>query len=197
MLKIGLTGGIGSGKSTVSKIFQVLGIPIFDADTVAKTLMETDPVLKDQLMAQFGHKVFEGDKLNRKFLADIVFNNPIQLELLNAIVHPITLKAAKEWMEKQIAPYVIKEAALIFEAGAGAGLDYVIGVFAPESVRIHRVMKRDGISREAVLARMDKQLSDSIKMRLCDFVIENNQQSLLIEQVLKLHAHFLELSGIK
>lgn len=120
MLKIGLTGGIGSGKSTVSKIFQVLGIPIFDADTVAKTLMETDPVLKDQLMAQFGHKVFEGDKLNRKFLADIVFNNPIQLELLNAIVHPITLKAAKEWMEKQIAPYVIKETALIFEAGAGA-----------------------------------------------------------------------------
>jgi dephospho-CoA kinase len=197
MLKIGLTGGIGSGKTTVAHIFQVLGIPVFDADSVAKNLMETDPILKEKLITQFGNAVFEGNQLNRKYLGGIVFNDPYQLELLNAIVHPIAIKAAEDWMEKQITPYVLKEAALLFESGSVAGLDLVVGVFAPLPMRIQRVMQRDGISREAVLSRIDKQVSDTIKMRLCDFVIQNNNQTLLIEQVLKLHKHFLELSNPK
>ncbi|MCX6205097.1 MAG: dephospho-CoA kinase [Bacteroidetes bacterium] len=194
MLKIGLTGGIGSGKTTVANIFKVLGIPVFDADTVAKNLMENDPVLKKKLLAQFGPLVFEHDKLNRKWLAGIVFNDPYQLELLNAMVHPITLSAAENWFVGMDKPYGIKEAALLFEAGAGAGLDYIIGVFAPQHIRIQRVMQRDGLNREEVLSRIDRQASDTIKMKLCDFVILNDDQQLLTEQVLALHHKFLELA---
>ena len=194
MLKIGLTGGIGSGKTTVANIFKVLGIPVFDADTVAKNLMENDPVLKKKLLAQFGPLVFEHDKLNRKWLAGIVFNDPYQLELLNAMVHPITLSAAENWFDGMDKPYGIKEAALLFEAGAGAGLDYIIGVFAPQHIRIQRVMQRDGLNREEVLSRIDRQASDTIKMKLCDFVILNDDQQLLTEQVLALHQKFLEIA---
>ena len=187
MLKIGLTGGIGSGKSTVANIFKVLGIPVFDADTVAKQVMENDLNLRTQLIAQFGATTFLEGKLNRAYLASIVFKDPYQLALLNAMVHPVTLQAAEDWMKLQTTPYAIKEAALIFEAGAGAGLDLIIGVTAPTAIRIQRVMQRDGISREAVLERMDKQIEESIKMRLCDFVIQNDNLHLLTTQVLDLH----------
>lgn len=197
MLKIGLTGGIGSGKTTVANIFKVLGVPVFDADSVAKQVMETNPELKQKLVKQFGEPVFTEGKLNRKFLADIVFKDPHQLDILNALVHPITLQEAENWFSKQKADYVIKEAALLFEAGAGAGLDYIIGVFAPQAVRIKRVMERDGSSRDQILARMDRQISEAIKMRLCDFVIHNDEQQLLTKQVLDLHDHFIELSKKK
>jgi dephospho-CoA kinase len=191
MLRIGLTGGIGTGKTTVANIFKVLGIPVFDADTVAKQLMENDLQLREQLIAQFGPTSFQDGKLNRAYLASIVFKDPYQLAVLNAIVHPLSLKAAEDWMKLQNAPYVIKEAALIFEAGAAAGLDLIIGVTAPTALRIQRVMHRDGISREAVLERMDKQIDESIKMRLCDFVIQNDNQHLLTTQVLDLHKRFI------
>ncbi|OYU55143.1 MAG: dephospho-CoA kinase [Chitinophagaceae bacterium BSSC1] len=191
MLKIGLTGGIGTGKTTVANIFKVLGIPVFDADTVAKQVMENDLQLREQLIKQFGATVFQDSKLNRAYLASIVFKDPYQLALLNAMVHPITLQAAEDWMKLQTAPYAIKEAALIFEAGAGAGLDLIIGVTAPTAIRIQRVMQRDGISREAVLERMDKQIDESIKMRLCDFVIQNDNLHLLTTQVLDLHKRFI------
>ncbi len=191
MLKIGITGGIGSGKSTVANIFKVLGIPVFDADTVAKEVMENDLQLREQLIAQFGATSFQDGKLNRSYLASIVFKDAYQLALLNAMVHPITLKAADDWMKLQSAPYAIKEAALIFEAGAGAGLDLIIGVTAPTAIRIQRVMQRDGISREAVLERMDKQIDESIKIRLCDFVIQNDNLHLLTTQVLDLHKRFI------
>lgn len=187
MLKIGLTGGIGSGKSTVANIFKVLGIPVFDADTVAKQVMEHDVALREKLIVQFGANTFLEGKLNRAYLASIVFKDPYQLALLNAMVHPVTLQAAEDWMKLQTTPYAIKEAALIFEAGAGAGLDLIIGVTAPTAIRIQRVMQRDGISREAVLERMDKQIEESIKMRLCDFVIQNDNLHLLTTQVLDLH----------
>ncbi|MEY2902531.1 MAG: hypothetical protein RLY89_1637 [Bacteroidota bacterium] len=191
MLRIGLTGGIGTGKTTVANIFKVLGIPVFDADTVAKQLMENDLQLQEQLIAQFGPTSFQDGKLNRAYLASIVFKDPYQLAVLNAMVHPLSLKAAEDWMKLQNAPYVIKEAALIFEAGAAAGLDLIIGVTAPTAIRIQRVMHRDGISREAVLERMDKQIDESIKMRLCDFVIQNDNQHLLTTQVLDLHKRFI------
>jgi dephospho-CoA kinase len=191
MLKIGLTGGIGSGKSTVANIFKALGIPVFDADTVAKQVMETNKLLREQIIAQFGDACFQDGKLNRAFLASIVFKDPYQLALLNAMVHPITLQAAEDWMKLQTTPYSIKEAALIFEAGASAGLDLVIGVTAPIAIRIHRVMQRDAITREAVKERMDKQIDDNIKMRLCDFIIQNDNQHLLTTQVLDLHTRFI------
>lgn len=195
MLKIGLTGGIGSGKTTVSQIFKILGVPVFDADTAAKEAMENNPALKEKLVATFGAAVFVEHKLNRKYLADIVFNDAYQLDALNALVHPITIAAAADWFATQNSPYVIKEAALMFEAGAGVGLDYVIGVFAPTALRIKRVMDRDHLSREEVLSRMNRQIDDQIKMKLCDFIIQNDNQALLTKQVLELHEKFLKLSN--
>jgi dephospho-CoA kinase len=195
MLKIGLTGGIGSGKSTVAKIFQVLGIPVFDADSVSKKIMETDADLMNAIRTQFGEATYVDGHLQRKLLADIVFNDAHQLDLLNAIVHPATIKAAEQWFAAQQAPYVIKEAALLFEAGSTNQLDFIIGVQAPIALRIQRCIQRDGVTREEVQARMSRQIEDRIKMKLCDFVILNDEQQLLTEQVLKLHQHFLSLNA--
>jgi dephospho-CoA kinase len=193
MLKIGLTGGIGSGKTAVAGIFNVLGIPVFDADREAKLAMESDPVLAVSIQKVFGSESYIGGTLNRPFLANLVFNDATKLEQLNALVHPATILAAKNWMDQQMSPYVIKEAALMFETGSAAQLDYIIGVDAPKHVRIKRVMDRDNVSREAVLARMSRQISEVIKMKLCDFVVVNDEQQLLIPQVLQLHQKFLNL----
>ena len=191
-LRIGLTGGIGSGKSMVAHIFKVLGIPVFDADSAAKQVMETDKELQKSLIETFGAETLADGRLNRKYLANIVFNDSFQLEKLNAMVHPATIAAAEKWASGQTAPYTIKEAALFFEAGSSIGIDYMIGVYAPQHLRIKRVMDRDGITRDEVKARMQKQIQEEIKMRLCDFVIINDDQNLLIPQVLKLHEQFLQ-----
>ncbi|MBK6635066.1 MAG: dephospho-CoA kinase [Chitinophagaceae bacterium] len=194
MLKIGLTGGIGSGKSTVAKVFEVLGIPVYYADDAAKKLMNEDAALKQKIKLQFGESVYANEHLNKKALADIVFNDPEKLALLNALVHPATLKDVESWMQSQSSPYIIKEAALIFESGAHQNLDYVIGITAPAPLRIQRTMQRDGITREAVVARMDKQMDDTIKMKLCDFIITNDEQEMLLPQLLALHDKLLSLS---
>ena len=194
MLIVGLTGGIGSGKSTVAKIFQTLGIPVFDADAVAKSIMHTNTSVKAAVIEAFGEAAYRDGELNRKFIADIVFKDPFQLEILNSIVHPATMQAAEEWFQQQEAPYVIKEAALLFEAGSAAGLDLIIGVTAPQHVRIHRVMQRDGVGRQEVLTRMGRQIEDTIKMRLCDVVIKNDGVQALLPQVLALHEDLLKHS---
>lgn len=191
MLKIGLTGGIGSGKSTVSNIFKVLGIPVFDADTNAKQLMETDIDLQQSIRTLFGNEAYTNGKLNRKFIADIVFKDPFQLEQLNALVHPAAIRAGENWALKQTTAYVIKEAALFFESGSAEGMDYIIGVYAPQHIRINRVMKRDGVTRDEVLNRMKRQIQEEVKMRLCDFVIVNDDQRLLIPQIIHLHNRFV------
>ena len=183
-IMIGLTGGIGSGKSTVAAMFATLGIPVFNADEQAKLIMQNSPIIKEKLIAQFGAAIYEGWQLQKEQLATIVFNDPYQLQLLNAIVHPVTIQAAKDWALQQQAPYVIKEAALIFESGAAEGLFKVIGVTAPLTIRKHRVMQRDGITKDQVEARMRNQISDTIKMRLCDYVIHNDNQEMVIPQVL-------------
>ncbi len=193
MLKIGLTGGIGSGKTTVAKVFEVLGIPVYYADDMAKRLMNQDGELKEQIKKHFGDSIYAAGELNRKLLADIVFATPEKLQLLNSLVHPATLKDAADWMQKQTSPYCIKEAALIFESGAHQHLDHVIGVTAPAPLRMQRTMHRDGITREEVAARMDKQLDEIIKMKLCDFVIKNDEQEMLLPQVLALHEQLLKL----
>ena len=181
---IGLTGGIGSGKSVVAKIFATMGIPIFNADLEAKRIMQTSPVIKAKLMEQFGPSIYNEFGLQKDKLAAIVFNDPFQLQLLNAIVHPVTIQAAKDWAAKQTSPYVIKEAALIFESGSSEGLYKVIGVTAPLPLRMHRVMQRDGITKAQVEARMRNKISERIKMRSCDFVIQNDNQQMVIPQVL-------------
>ena len=156
--------------------------------------MNQDESLKAAIIKTFGEKVYEKGVLDRKYLAGIVFNDPFLLEKLNALVHPATIRAAHDWMEKQNAPYVLKEAALLFEAGTATGLDYIIGVHAPAHVRIARVMNRDHISREEVINRMSRQIDEEIKMRLCDFVIINDEQTMLIPQVLILHQQLMELA---
>ncbi len=192
MLKIGITGGIGSGKSTVAHLFELLGIPVYYADAAARAIMNTDPELKTQLITHFGQEVYEGNTLNKSYLAAVVFQDKNKLELLNSLVHPATIRNAHHWMLRQTTPYVLKEAALFFEAGSASGLDYIIGVYTPKAMRIQRTMQRDNITREEVEKRMKSQLNEEIKMRLCDFVIYNNEQQLLIPQVLQLHEHFLQ-----
>jgi len=194
MLKIGLTGGLGSGKSTVAQIFEVLGIPVYYADTATKLLLDENENIKSAVIKSFGEAAYPEGKLDRKYLAEIVFNDPGKLELLNSIVHPPTIQHAVEWFDKQTTPYVIKEAALIFESGSHQTLDHVIGVKAPLHLRLQRAILRDNITKEQAMARINKQINEEIKIRLCDFVIVNDEQQLVIPQVLELHNKFLEIS---
>jgi dephospho-CoA kinase len=187
MLKVGLTGGIGSGKTTVAKIFELLNVPVYYADEASKRLYHTDQNLIREIKKHFGEDVYTNEQLNRSKLAAIVFDDPVKLELLNQLVHPPTIRDAQDWMNSQSAPYVIKEAALLFESGSADGLDYVIGVRSPAHLRIKRAMDRDKITRDQVLARANRQISEEIKIRLCDFVINNNEQELVLPQVLALH----------
>src|SRR5678815_274313 len=140
MLKVGLTGGIGSGKTTVAKIFELLGVPVYYADEASKRLYHTNEELRTSLKKHFGEDIYTDDQLNRSKLAAIVFNDPAKLELLNSLVHPLTIKDAEEWMRQQKVPYIIKEAALLFEAGSAGGLNYIVGVSTPQHLRIKRVM---------------------------------------------------------
>jgi len=184
---IGLTGGIGSGKSTVAKIFAQLGIPVLDADATAKAIMNEDHSVKTKLIELFGEDAYKENQLNRPYIAQLVFEDAFKLQQLNAIIHPITIQYAKDWASKQTAPYVIKEAALFFESGSSEGVEKIIGVTAPKHIRIQRVMQRDQITREDVIKRMEHQLEDSLKMKLCDWVIQNDDMHLLIPQILAIH----------
>lgn len=194
MLRIGLTGGIGSGKSTVAGIFEVLNIPVYYADDAAKRLMDEDENVKAAVENNFSKEAYKNGKLDRKYISDIVFNNADKIALLNSIVHPATIKDADEWIQNQKSPYIIKEAALLFESGSHQKLDYIIGVKAPLDLRILRVMKRDNSSREEILSRMNKQMDEEVKLALCDFMIINDEEQLVIPQVLQLHEKFLQLS---
>ncbi|HEY0751170.1 MAG TPA: dephospho-CoA kinase [Chitinophagaceae bacterium] len=195
MLKIGLTGGIGSGKSTVARMFEVLGVPVYYADKASKRLYNTDKELMAALKQHFGEDIYTDGEINKTRLAEIVFNDEKKLALLNSLVHPPTIRDAEKWMSNQNSPYVIKEAALLFESGSVASLDYVIGVRAPVALRIKRVMDRDGVSRDEVMRRINRQIDEEIKMRLCDFIIQNNEQQLVIPQVLALHQKLAALSA--
>lgn len=194
VLRIGLTGGIGSGKTTVAKIFELLGIPIYYADDAAKRIMNEDEELQVAIQKQFGKEAYNNGELNRAYLSAKVFNDPFQLEILNSLVHPATIRDAAKWMNQQKTSYTIKEAALIFESGSAEYLDYVIGVYAPAELRIKRTMERNHLSYDEVIQRMNKQLDENMKMKLCDFVIYNDEEHLLIPQVIELHKKLLSLS---
>jgi dephospho-CoA kinase len=191
MLKIGLTGGIGSGKTTVAQIFEVLAIPVYYADQAARDLMNQDPELKKQIVSAFGEETYKEGKLDRGFLGEMVFADDEKLALLNSFVHPVTFRHASSWMQNQKTPYAVKEAALIFEAGLENFFDFVIGVTAPESLRLERVMNRDQSSAENVLQRMSKQMNEDEKMSRCDFVIINDGKQALLPQVLEIHKTLL------
>ena len=193
MLKIGLTGGIGSGKSIVAQMFAVLGIPVYFADEVSKRLMVENEELKSAITSHFGNGAYTDGILNRPYLANLVFNDGEKLSLLNSLVHPATIADAAAWMQKQAAPYIIKEAALIFESGSNKDLDYVIGVDAPKELRINRAVARDNVSTTQVEARMNKQMDEDEKLGLCDYIIVNNEHQMIIPQVLALHEKFLAM----
>ncbi|QJD94438.1 dephospho-CoA kinase [Mucilaginibacter robiniae] len=193
MLKIGITGNIGSGKTTVSKVFELLGIPVFYADVHAKNVMTADPELIASLMQTFGSAAYLPDgSLNRKYIAGIVFNNEVELQKLNALVHPAVFRAFDSWASQQNqAPYLLKEAALLFESGSNQACDFTIVVTAPTTMRINRVMQRDRISETEAESRNAKQMQEDDKIKLANFTICNDNSKLVIPQVLALHEQFL------
>ncbi|RZA02628.1 MAG: dephospho-CoA kinase [Sphingobacteriaceae bacterium] len=195
MLKIGITGNIGSGKTTVSKLFELIGIPVFYADDAAKILMVTDEALIAGIKQTFGNESYLDDKtLNRKHIADIVFNDETQLAKLNALVHPAVFRAFDAWAKQEVkdgVPYVLKEAAVLFESGSYQFCDKTIMVIAPLDLRIKRVMHRDSITQQEVLKREARQFTEEQKLQLADYVIKNDESELVIPQVLKLHEEFI------
>lgn len=198
MLKIGVTGGMGSGKTTVCKVFEILGIPVFYADAVAKSIMYTDQVLRQDIIKSFGEKSYSkrGD-LNRSYLSAIVFNSKTELEKLNSLVHPAVFRAFDLWVESQEAvPYVVKEAALLFESDSYKMCDQTVLVKSPLEIRIERIKLRDGITREEIESRMNRQFSDEVKEKLADHILINDERQLLIPQILDLHSYFLGLDSL-
>ncbi|HUM45987.1 MAG TPA: dephospho-CoA kinase [Chitinophagales bacterium] len=188
MLKIGITGGIGTGKTTVCRIFETLGIPVFNADEESKKMLMEDAEVARAVKAVFGASVYHDNVLNKKELAAIVFSDPEKLAKLNAITHPAVFRKFEAWCSlKQQASYVIKEAALIYEAGADAALDAVIVVTAPEALRLKRVARRDRVSDEDIRLRMKHQWPEEEKIKRAKFIIHNDEEHLLIPQVLTIH----------
>ena len=194
ILKVGITGGIGSGKTTVCKVFEALGIPVYYADWHARQLMVNDPRLVAGVKELFGPDAYlEDGALNRPYIAEKVFNNDKKLQQLNHLVHPAVAEDAGRWHSAQEnVPYTLKEAALLFESGNFKQLDKVITVFAPEKLRIQRVMERDQVSRKEVRARMAKQMPEEEKLKRADFVVYNDGSHSLVRQVWDIHRELIE-----
>lgn len=192
MRKIGITGGIGSGKSIVCDIFSTLGIKVYNADDRAKAIMETNIRVKNELIKAFGERIYGDCGLNRKLLAEMVFQAPDKLETVNAIVHPVVFEDYQQWAAKHNHEiYTIKEAAILFESGANKDLDKTILVYSDTETRIRRVMLRDNVGKEKVLERIQNQMSDDEKLKLSNYVIYNDNNHSLIKQVLLLHQLFI------
>lgn len=188
MFQVGLTGGIGSGKTLICSIFEKLQVPVYYADTEAKRLMNSDPGLKKQILELFGEQAYMEGQLNRKYLAELLFGDAVLLAKTNALVHPVVREDFKSWSHRQKdVPYVMEEAAILFESDAYKELDRTVLVYAPEELRIRRVMERDGCDRESVLKRMKHQLSEEKKKELADHILINDGEQMLLYQVIELH----------
>lgn len=187
MMVVGLTGGIGSGKSTIAKAFAALGIAVFNSDEQAKALIATDAQVKERIIAAFGEEAYHNGEYNRAYIAQIVFNNSEKLAILNGIVHPALAEYFKRWAKAQTSPYVLKEAAILFESGSYKDCDYIITVTAPEEVRIARVMARDHCTEAQVRVRMAQQWSDAQRIALSNAVIENIDLESAKEQVKRIN----------
>lgn len=198
-LQVGVTGGIGTGKSTVCKIFESIGIPIYDADNQAKTLMVENPELRSRIIDLLGSDSYlENGLLNKAYIAKIVFKDSEKLKQLNRIVHPAVIMDGIKWHQSQHrVPYTIKEAALMIESGSYKSLDKLILVTAPLELRIRRVMKRDNISRDEVLSRIEKQLPEKEKMAFAEFIIRNDGSESLVKQVFGIHQQLKQLATLK
>jgi len=183
MLKIGITGGIGSGKSFVAKIIESFGYPVFYSDTAAKEIISTNQFVKESLISLFGEELFKENRLDREFFANIIFNDENALKKVNKLIHPLVRLSFEEFSLQQKSPIVFNEAAILFESGGASQFDQIILVQAPEKLRIERVMKRDRTTQKEVLSRMKKQWTDEQKIRLSDFVIHNDEKTPLLMQI--------------
>jgi len=193
MIRVGLTGGIGSGKSLVCSILDRLGIPVYKADAEARRLMNDEPLLRTKIVESFGDQAYENEGLNREFLATQVFGDAKKLELMNSLVHPAVREDFLKWADQHREyPYVVEEAAILFESGAFREMDQTVLVTAPEELRIKRVMERDGSEREAVLKRMGHQRKEEELLKLADHVIVNDGEQMLLPQVIDLHNKLLK-----
>jgi len=192
MKTIGLTGGIGSGKSVVAKVFATLNVPIYNSDIEAKKRMNSSSEIKEKLILEFGSEVYLNNTLNRKFLANIIFNDKQKLEFVNSVVHPVVINHFNEWVSQQKSIYVIKENAILFESGMYKNVDFIITVTAPEEIRIERVMKRDSSTYEEVKSRISNQISDKEKINKSDFVIFNDDKELILPQIITIHKKMIK-----
>ena len=183
MLKVGLTGGIGSGKTTVAEIFYSLGIPVYNSDERAKHLMENDPSLRVAIIEYFGEESYRSEGLNRLYLSKEVFSDKSKLQKLNSLVHPVVGNDFAAWCKNQSAPFVVKEAAILIESGGYKGLDKIIIITASENTRMDRVMDRDNVKASEVRDRINNQMADSERLNYADFIIDNDGSKMLIPQV--------------
>lgn len=190
MLKVGITGGIGSGKSLIAKIFSELGVVVYDADFYAKDLMQNNEKVTKKIKLVFGNEAYDNGKINRNFIAQKIYRNKDLLEAINNIVHPAVALHFNEWCTKQTTRYVIKEAAIMFESGANAGLDFIVTVSSPLKLRLNRTLNRDGMTVEKFNAIVKNQLTDEQRNSKANLVLINDETKLLLPEVLKLH-HFL------
>ncbi|TLX73454.1 dephospho-CoA kinase [Labilibacter sediminis] len=194
MIKVGITGGIGSGKSTICKVFETLGIPVYNSDLESRVLSNIHPVIIKETKKLFGDHIYVNDVLDRKAVGEIVFADKSKLQALNSIIHPVVAGHFNEWLERHSgAPYIIKETAVLFESGADKNVDYIISVIAPLELRVKRVVLRDDITEEEVLSRVNNQIKDEERVRLSNDTVLCDDVELVIPQVLKIHHKLLNL----
>ncbi|MFT5969589.1 MAG: dephospho-CoA kinase [Flavobacteriales bacterium] len=191
MKKVGLTGGIGSGKSYVAKIFQELGVAVYNSDERAKALMIESSVIRKSLTLKFGDEVYQGHELNRPFLADKIFTNQANLDFVNNLVHPVVAQDFDFWLKLQTSPYVINELAILFETGGEKSMDFSVLVTAPPEIQIERVSARNGWAESEIIDRMSKQWTNESKEKLADFCILNDGKTMLLQQILKIHENII------
>ena len=192
--RLGVTGGIGSGKTTVCRIFRVLGVPVFVADAAAREVMNNDPGIRDRINSIAGEDLYSGGELDRMELARLIFNRPEMLKSVNAAVHPVVLQIFSKWADESDAPYVIMEAAVLFESKADTFVDRVVAISAPVEERIARVMGRNELSREQVIERINNQLEDDEREEQSYYVINNADNEMIIPEILKIHEDMLRLA---
>jgi dephospho-CoA kinase len=192
VIKVGVTGGIGSGKTSVCRVFSVLGIPVFSADTEAKEVMDIDTSIILRINTIAGKNLYATGSLDRAELAKLIFNNSTLLEKVNSLVHPVVFSRFREWERKQTSPYVIMEAAILLESGASSVVDRIITVVAPIEERVKRIFHRSNLSREQVMERMRNQMDDSERIKKSDYVIQNSENDMIIPAVLKIHVDILK-----
>ena len=191
VFKLGITGGIGSGKTSVCRVFNILGIPVFSADQEAREIMETEDGIIRRVNSITGRDLYSGGSLDRKELATLIFNDPALLKKVNSLVHPVVIDHFLRWEKLQSSLYVIMEAAILFESGASKYVDKIAAIIAPPGERLERVIQRSNLTKEQVLERMRNQMEDEERIKLSDYVINNSENDMIIPEILKIHEDIL------